>query len=215
MTMFAMAVATLGSSTDLPHDLVMIENGLTSAAVGLVALAAFKLSKILDGHLARLLALFSFNMTICYSWWPYLSPTLMIVGGLVFLVSDLICQRLNNYESLPTSDPQNSRHNASREVQPALNQINFDLHEKISLKQSSLVMFLFFGLLLASVYLREIQVENRYLNVLATFYFTGSIIFGGGPVVIPLLHAYVVSHTGWLSEKEFLLGLAIVNAMPG
>jgi chromate transport protein ChrA len=42
----------------------------------------------------------------------------------------------------------------------------------------------------------------------------GTIIFGGGPVVIPLLRSYVVD-PGWVSPRDFLLGLAIIQAFPG
>jgi chromate transport protein ChrA len=45
-------------------------------------------------------------------------------------------------------------------------------------------------------------------------FLAGTIIFGGGPVVIPLLRSYVVSE-GWVSPRDFLLGLAIIQAFPG
>lgn len=45
-------------------------------------------------------------------------------------------------------------------------------------------------------------------------YLAGTIIFGGGPVVIPLLREFVVQ-TGWVSSRDFLLGLAIIQAFPG
>jgi len=45
-------------------------------------------------------------------------------------------------------------------------------------------------------------------------YLAGTIIFGGGPVVIPLLREYVVQ-PGWVSPRDFLLGLAIIQAFPG
>ena len=37
---------------------------------------------------------------------------------------------------------------------------------------------------------------------------------GGGPVVIPLLREYVVN-PGWVSPRDFLIGLAIIQAFPG
>lgn len=45
-------------------------------------------------------------------------------------------------------------------------------------------------------------------------YLAGTVIFGGGPVVIPLLRAYVVE-PGWVSSRDFLIGLAIIQAFPG
>jgi chromate transport protein ChrA len=45
-------------------------------------------------------------------------------------------------------------------------------------------------------------------------YLAGTVIFGGGPVVIPLLREYVVQ-PGWVSSRDFLIGLAIIQAFPG
>ncbi|RVD89088.1 uncharacterized protein DFL_000110 [Arthrobotrys flagrans] len=51
-------------------------------------------------------------------------------------------------------------------------------------------------------------------SVFANLYLAGTIIFGGGPVVIPLLRDYIVGE-GWVSSRDFLLGLAIIQAFPG
>lgn len=45
-------------------------------------------------------------------------------------------------------------------------------------------------------------------------YLAGTVIFGGGPVVIPLLRSYTVD-PGWVSGRDFLLGLALIQAFPG
>lgn len=52
------------------------------------------------------------------------------------------------------------------------------------------------------------------LRLFTNMYLAGTIIFGGGPVVIPLLREYVVAE-GWVSPRDFLLGLAIIQAFPG
>jgi len=54
----------------------------------------------------------------------------------------------------------------------------------------------------------------RSFSLFANLYLAGTIIFGGGPVVIPLLREYVV-YEGWVSPRDFLLGLAIIQAFPG
>lgn len=51
-------------------------------------------------------------------------------------------------------------------------------------------------------------------DLFSNMYLAGTIIFGGGPVVIPLLRSYVVD-PGWVSPRDFLLGLAIIQAFPG
>ncbi|KAF2461572.1 chromate ion transporter [Lineolata rhizophorae] len=52
------------------------------------------------------------------------------------------------------------------------------------------------------------------LDLFTNMYLAGTIIFGGGPVVIPLLRSYVVE-PGWVSSRDFLIGLAIIQAFPG
>ncbi|KAL5119309.1 hypothetical protein ACEQ8H_002796 [Pleosporales sp. CAS-2024a] len=51
-------------------------------------------------------------------------------------------------------------------------------------------------------------------HLFANMYLAGTIIFGGGPVVIPLLRSYVVE-PGWVSPRNFLVGLAVIQAFPG
>ena len=51
-------------------------------------------------------------------------------------------------------------------------------------------------------------------QLFANLYLAGTIIFGGGPVVIPLLREYVVAE-GWVSPRDFIIGLAIVQSFPG
>lgn len=46
------------------------------------------------------------------------------------------------------------------------------------------------------------------------FFRSGSLVFGGGHVVLPRLHAAVVD-TGWVSETDFLSGYGAAQAMPG
>jgi chromate transport protein ChrA len=55
---------------------------------------------------------------------------------------------------------------------------------------------------------------HRSFSLFANLYLAGTIIFGGGPVVIPLLREYIVTE-GWVSPRDFLLGLAIIQAFPG
>ncbi|KAL8929166.1 MAG: hypothetical protein Q9172_000601 [Xanthocarpia lactea] len=54
----------------------------------------------------------------------------------------------------------------------------------------------------------------RAFSLFSSLYLAGTIIFGGGPVVIPLLREYIVT-PGWVSPRDFLLGLALIQAFPG
>ncbi|KAF8945509.1 hypothetical protein BGZ47_002511 [Haplosporangium gracile] len=85
-------------------------------------------------------------------------------------------------------------------------------------KKLGLFFFLIFlALLVASILVRALVPESTtasYGPLAATFYFTGSIIFGGGPVIIPLLRTYTVD-SGWMNDNQFLVGLALIQALPG
>ncbi|KAK3840259.1 MAG: chromate transporter-domain-containing protein [Linnemannia elongata] len=85
-------------------------------------------------------------------------------------------------------------------------------------KKLGLFFFLvFLTLLVASILVRALVPESAtasYGPLTATFYFTGSIIFGGGPVIIPLLRTYTVD-SGWMNDKQFLVGLALIQSLPG
>jgi len=52
------------------------------------------------------------------------------------------------------------------------------------------------------------------LRVFEAFYRTGSLVFGGGHVVLPLLQASVVP-PGWVSNDAFLAGYGAAQAVPG
>lgn len=52
----------------------------------------------------------------------------------------------------------------------------------------------------------------RAFDLFANLWLAGTIIFGGGPVVVPLLREYIVA-PGWVSPRDFLLGLAITQAV--
>ncbi|KAK4446692.1 chromate transporter-domain-containing protein [Podospora aff. communis PSN243] len=54
----------------------------------------------------------------------------------------------------------------------------------------------------------------RLLSLFTNMFLAGTIIFGGGPVVIPLLREYIVAQ-GWVSQRDFLIGLALIQAFPG
>ena len=52
------------------------------------------------------------------------------------------------------------------------------------------------------------------LAVADAFYRAGALVFGGGHVVLPLLHASVVE-PGWVGEAAFLSGYGAAQAVPG
>jgi len=55
---------------------------------------------------------------------------------------------------------------------------------------------------------------SRALRVFDAFYRSGSLVFGGGHVILPLLRAEVVP-TGWVGDDAFLAGYGAAQAVPG
>lgn len=77
--------------------------------------------------------------------------------------------------------------------------------------QAALAWLVLFGLLLG---LSLLPVLSAVLERAAAFYRTGSLVFGGGHVVLPLLENEVVQR-GWVQAPVFLAGYGLAQAVPG
>ncbi|CAN7612901.1 chromate transporter [Paenibacillus sp. LjRoot56] len=74
-------------------------------------------------------------------------------------------------------------------------------------------LVLFFAFLVGLPILRGISTQH-WLALFDSFYRSGSLVFGGGHVVLPLLEREMVP-TGWVSKENFLSGYGITQAVPG
>lgn len=72
---------------------------------------------------------------------------------------------------------------------------------------------LFFGLLILLPIIRE-ATSISWIAFFDSFYRSGSLVFGGGHVVLPLLEREFVP-TDWISEEAFLAGYGAAQAVPG
>jgi chromate transporter len=72
---------------------------------------------------------------------------------------------------------------------------------------------IFVGLLVLLPLLRQINASSA-LALFDSFYRTGSLVFGGGHVVLPLLRNEVVQ-PGWVNDDVFLAGYGAAQAVPG
>jgi chromate transporter len=75
------------------------------------------------------------------------------------------------------------------------------------------LLSLFFVLLAALPWLAAIF-QIHALHLVDAFYRAGSLVFGGGHVVLPLLQASVVP-PGWVTNDAFLAGYGAAQAVPG
>jgi chromate transporter len=89
--------------------------------------------------------------------------------------------------------------------------VDMGVRVKRSIAIAALVLFFaaLIGLpLLAAAY------PSQTLALVDSFYRSGSLVFGGGHVVLPLLQAEVVP-PGWVSNDAFLAGYGAAQAVPG
>lgn len=75
----------------------------------------------------------------------------------------------------------------------------------------SIVLFL---LLLGGLPLMRAAFDVYPLSLFDSFYRTGSLVFGGGHVVLPLIQSEVVP-TGWVNPDDFVAGYGAAQAVPG
>lgn len=77
----------------------------------------------------------------------------------------------------------------------------------------ALALTVFFALLIA-LPLAAAVYDGLAVKLVDAFYRSGSLVFGGGHVVLPLLQAEVVP-TGWVTNDQFLAGYGAAQAVPG
>jgi chromate transporter len=87
------------------------------------------------------------------------------------------------------------------------------LPHPISRTAGALSLVLFFVLLLGLPLLATV-IPSQALTLFEAFYRAGSLVFGGGHVVLPLLQASVVP-PGWVTNDAFLAGYGAAQAVPG
>mmetsp|Transcript_54928 Transcript_54928/g.133397 ORF Transcript_54928/g.133397 Transcript_54928/m.133397 type:complete len:525 (+) Transcript_54928:106-1680(+) len=84
----------------------------------------------------------------------------------------------------------------------------------IPLWAGALIIAVWAAVLATSILLvRSPREYSVYLEMFETMYRIGSIIFGGGQVVLPMLQDEVVP--GWMTDNQFLQGLGLAQSMPG
>jgi chromate transporter len=98
-----------------------------------------------------------------------------------------------------------------REVPAAARSARLSIPVPRSLAVAALAVF---ALLLIGLPIAAAVSPGPALAMATAFYRAGALVFGGGHVVLPLLHASVVE-PGWVSEDAFLSGYGAAQAVPG
>ncbi|MBO8171928.1 MAG: chromate efflux transporter [Bacillaceae bacterium] len=163
--------------------------GLKIAAVAVVAHAVLNMGKKLAPDRARATLVIAAAVTML--WWPTSAGQILIIAAAGLFGYVWFRNRISE----------------TRETQQHQIELLF------SRKAAVTAWVLFFGLLLMLPVL-SLWSGSYWLQVFDSFFRTGSLVFGGGHVVLPLLEREVVP-TGWVSEKAFLAGYGAAQAIPG
>jgi chromate transporter len=81
-------------------------------------------------------------------------------------------------------------------------------------RRAGIVAWALFFALLGGLPLLRLVSPSQGLALFDSFYRVGSLVFGGGHVVLPLIWSEVVP-TGWVSNEEFVAGYGAAQAVPG
>ena len=161
-------------------------SGLKIVAVVVVAHAVLGMAKKFTPDLKRkMIALFALVGTLLFST-PFTQIGVIIIGGVV----GFLLYRIESIKEEQTVS-----------LFP------------ISKRFGYICLSLFFGLLIALPILRSFT-SIQWIALFDSFYRSGSLVFGGGHVVLPLLEQEFVP-SGWLHKEEFLAGYGAAQAVPG
>ncbi len=160
--------------------------GLKTVAVAVVALALWGMAKSLAPDRQR--ATIAVISGIALLFWDH--PVANIV---VIAIAGLVGWRLlaKQTDTVETTVP--------------------SVHIARWLAIASLAVFLI--LLIGTPIIRQVA-ETEWLNIFDGFYRSGSLVFGGGHVILPLLQAEVVPQ-GWTTNDQFIAGYGAAQAVPG
>ncbi len=81
-------------------------------------------------------------------------------------------------------------------------------------RSTGILALALFALLLLGLPLAAVATGAPLLGFIDAFYRSGSLVFGGGHVVLPLLHSALVD-PGLIGDEAFLTGYGAAQAMPG
>jgi chromate transporter len=165
-------------------------HGLKVVAVAVVALAVWGMARNLASDRPRAtIAALATIVTIAWS-----SSPLPIALGQVLIIgtAGLVGWRLLPDQNGPPTPP---------------------VQVPIGKSTATVAWILFVVLLLGLPVLRQVT-SIQALAVFDSFYRVGSLVFGGGHVVLPLLQAEVVP-PGWVTNEQFLAGYGAAQAVPG
>ncbi len=157
-------------------------------AVGIVAYATYTFAhRFLKSRVSMMLAIGSLIATLILQK-TYAFPILIMMGGII---------------------------SSALETQPLENELRVKLFSNVNPKKVTyfIGILLFFAALGALV--NQTSPFSLPIRLFENFYRNGILIFGGGPVLVPLMYTEFVEVKHYLTRPEFLSGYALQQALPG
>lgn len=205
--------------TATPSSLNTWLQGVAPAAVALICKACHGFLSKLDG-LGVALAMISCSVSILITGDSHLHPTssqyiyplLLIFGGLTTFLVDKMSVGTGASPNVTATANGNGFTNGSKDPTATA---TTPIHDTITIGIPvwvGVVCFVLWVVLFAACFFTV--PTSGYLSIFAVCWKIGSILFGGGIVVVPMLQAQVVP-LGWMSNSQFLTGLGLAQSLPG
>lgn len=162
-------------------------HGLKIVAVAVVAQAVWGMAKTLCNSVAKALLMLLSVCVLVYETSIFSQIIVIVLGG---------CIGLFIFKSvLPASQP--------------IKHLPLSLSKKAGMRWGICFLLLLFLLPILAT-----AVSSPEVSLVDSFFRVGALVFGGGHVVLPLLHAEVVPN-GLVSADSFMAGYGAAQAVPG
>ncbi len=159
-------------------------------AVGFLAFAALRAFKVsVNNRITYVIMLVSLLITFILFKTPWVFPILIILGG---IITNFSSKRIPEKEIIKPKE---------------IKWTNIWLF---------LLVFIIVGFLSERARKNEWEDRKAY-NLIENFYRFGSMVFGGGDVLMPMMYEQFVvrEKTKYMTKEEFLTGSGMVRAIPG
>lgn len=159
-------------------------------AVGFLAFAALRAFKIsVYNTITYIIMAVSVIITFLFFKTPWVFPILIVVGG---IVTNFSSKRIKERETIKPKQ----------------------------IKWTNIWLFVLL-FVMAGVFSEKARKQNwpdrKAYNLFENFYRFGSLVFGGGDVLMPMMYEQFVvrEKTNYMTKEEFLTGSGMVRAIPG
>lgn len=89
-----------------------------------------------------------------------------------------------------------------------------DMWNRVRLSPPWIYLVLFALFALGGLFVEHLS-DSRPVLLFESFYRYGYLVFGGGQVVVPVMHSDLVQHWKFMTDQEFLTGYGLVQGLPG